>query len=140
MNIQYTCQKGSVMAAKNRSYRIAFFTVDWNYELVESTLHGLKQFVDEHPNVSLSIFDCFGKDQDNAKDKSEYAIFTLPDLKQFDGLLVQGNQIILQRVREDLGRRIKESGVPAVSIGCPMEGCTLIHIDINSWSVGMSSS
>lgn len=21
-------------------YRIAFFTVDWNYDLVESTLHG----------------------------------------------------------------------------------------------------
>ncbi len=120
------------MASGNRSYRIAFFTVDWNYELVESTLHGLKQFVDDHQNVALSIFDCFGKDQDNPKDKSEYAIFGLPDLKHFDGLLVQGNQIVLQRVREELGRRILESGVPAVSIGCPMEGCTLIHIDNRS--------
>ena len=117
------------MASQNRSYRIAFFTVDWNYELVESTLHGLKQFVDDHPNVRLSIFDCFGKDLDNAKDKSEYAIFNLPDLTQFDGLLVQGNQIVLQRVREELGRKIEASGVPAVSIGCPMDGCTLIHID-----------
>ncbi len=117
------------MASGNRSYRIAFFTVDWNYELVESTLHGLKQFVDDHKNVSLSIFDCFGKDLDNAKDKSEYAIFNLPDLSRFDGLLVQGNQIVLQRARDELGRRIAESGVPAVSIGCPMEGCALIHID-----------
>ena len=113
----------------NRTYHIAFFTVDWNYELVESTLHGLKQFVDDHQNVQLSIFDCFGKDLDNSKDKSEYAIFNLPDLKRFDGLLVQGNQIVLERVRRELGSRIAESGVPAVSIGCPMEGCTLIHID-----------
>ena len=113
----------------DRVTRIAFFTVDWNYELVESTLHGLKQFVDDHKDVHLSIFDCFGKDQDNAKDKSEYAIFNLPDLKRFDGLLVQGNQIVLQRVRDELGRRIAESGVPAVTIGCPVEGCTLIHID-----------
>ena len=117
------------MDSGSRSYRIAFFTVDWNYELVESTLHGLKQFVDDHENVSLSIFDCFGKDLDNAKDKSEYAIFALPDLKRFDGLLVQGNQIVLERVRDELARRIAESGVPAVSIGCPMAGCTLIHID-----------
>ena len=117
------------MRRGNRMYRIAFFTVDWNYELVESTLHGLKQFVEDHENVQLSIFDCFGKDQDNAKDKSEYAIFNLPDLTRFDGLLVQGNQIILQRIREELGRRIAASGVPAVSIGCPVEGCTLIHID-----------
>ena len=28
-------------------YRIAFFTADWNFELVESTLHGLKQYVDD---------------------------------------------------------------------------------------------
>ena len=117
------------MASGKRSYRIAFFTVDWNYELVESTLHGLKQFVDDHQNVSLSVFDCFGKDLNNSKDKSEYAIFRLPDLTRFDGLLVQGNQIVLQPAREELGRRIAESGVPAVSIGCPIEGCTLIHID-----------
>ena len=117
------------MASGNRTYRIAFFTVDWNYELVESTLHGLKQFVDDHENVQLSIFDCFGKDLDNPKDKSEYAIFNLPDLSRFDGLLVQGNQIVLKRVRNELGRRIAESGVPAVSIGCPLKGCTLIHID-----------
>ncbi len=126
------------MASGNRFYRIAFFTVDWNYELVESTLHGLKQFVDDHANVQLLIFDCFGKDLDNPKDKSEYAIFKLPDLSRFDGLLVQGNQIILQREREELGRRISESGIPAVSIGCPVEGCTLIHIDNRSAQYDMA--
>ena len=117
------------MSQGNRNYRIAFLTVDWNYELVESTLHGLKQYVDDHKNVSVAVFDCFGKDLDNAKDKSEYMIFNLADFSRFDGLLVQGNQIVLQRVREELGPRIKNSGIPAVSIGCPIDGCTLIHID-----------
>ena len=51
-------------------YRIAFFTVDWNYDLVESTLHGLKQFVDDHEEVNLCILDCFGKDIINARDHS----------------------------------------------------------------------
>ena len=82
-----------------RNYRIAFFTVDWNYELVESTLHGLKQFVDDHENVRLSVFDCFGKDVPTAGCKSEYAVFNLADLSSFDGVLVQGNQIVMEEAR-----------------------------------------
>ena len=110
-------------------YRIAFFTADWNYDLVESTLHGLRQFVDDHQEVSLCIFDCFGKDVNNAKDRSEYAIFDLVDLDQFDGLLIQSNQIVLKPVREAIARRVAQSGIPAVSIDCPLEGCTLLGID-----------
>ena len=110
-------------------YRIAFFTADWNYDLVESTLHGLEQFVDDHEDVSLCIFDCFGKDVNNARDHSEYAIFDLVDLDQFDGLLIQGNQIVLEPVRDAIARRVAQSGIPAVSIDCPIEGCAVLGID-----------
>ena len=112
-----------------KEYRIAFFTADWNYELVESTLHGVKRFVEDHPEVHLCIFDCFGKDMNNDSDRSEYAIYDLVDLSKFDGLLVQGNQIVLRRVRERLARRIVRSGIPAVTIDCPMDGCTLVGVD-----------
>ncbi len=110
-------------------YRIAFFTADWNYDLVESTLHGLRQFVDDHKEVSLCIFDCFGKDINNAKDQSEYAIFDLVDLDQFDGLLIQSNQIVLKPVRDAIAKRVAQSGIPAVSIDCPLPGCTLLGVD-----------
>lgn len=110
-------------------YRIAFFTVDWNYDLVESTLHGLKKFVEDHEEVNLCIFDCFGKDTNNAKDHSEYAIFDLVDLDQFDGLLIQGNQIVLKSVRDTLAKRVAQSGIPAVTIDCPIDGCALFGID-----------
>ena len=112
-----------------KNYRIAFFTADWNYELVETTLHGLKRYVQEHENVSLYVFDCFGKDQGNATDISEYAIFDLADMNQFDGLLIQGNQIVLRSVRDALARMVVENGIPAVSIDCPIDGCTLICVD-----------
>ncbi len=112
-----------------KEYRIAFFTADWNYELVETTLQGLKQFAADHENVYLRIFDCFGKDLGNAKDRSEYAIFDLADLSRFDGVLVQGNQIVLKSARDALARRIVSSGIPAVTLDCPMEGCTLVGID-----------
>jgi diguanylate cyclase (GGDEF)-like protein len=110
-------------------YRIAFFTVDWNYDLVESTLHGLRQYVDDHEGVNLCIFDCFGKDTDNARDRSEYSIYDLVDLDQFDGLLIQGNQIVLQSVRDAIAKRVAQSGIPAVSIDCPIEGCSVLGID-----------
>ncbi len=112
-----------------RMYKIAYFTVDWNYELVDQTLHGLKQYTDTHRNVILRIFDCFGKDLGNAKDKSEYRIFDLPDLSSFDGAIVLGNQVILRQVRDDLVRKIDAAGIPAVSIGCPLPGCVLVSHD-----------
>ena len=112
-----------------RNYRIAYFTVDWNYELVETTLHGLRQFVDDHENVQLCVFDCFGKDTDSPRDFSEYAIFDLPDLKQFDGALIQGNQIVLESARSALARRVAEARIPAVTVDCPIEGFTLVAID-----------
>lgn len=110
-------------------YRIAFFTVDWNYELVESTLHGLKKYVDEHEDVQLCIFDCFGKDVNSPKSGSEYAIFNLAQLDGFDGVLIQGNQIVLGSVREEISRRVQEAGIPAVTVDCPIGGCTLVGID-----------
>lgn len=112
-----------------KEYRIAFFTVDWNYELVETTLHGLKQYTQDHPNVHVFVFDCFGKELNNSRNESEYMIFNLPELSDFDGVLVQGNQIVLQEARDELARRINKLGIPAITIGCAMPGCTLFGID-----------
>ena len=97
-----------------KEYRIAFFTADWNYELVETTLQGLKQFAADHENVYLRIFDCFGKDLGSAKDRSEYAIFDLADLRRFDGLLIQGSQIVLEPMRQAISRRVLATGIPAM--------------------------
>ena len=112
-----------------KNYRIAFFTADWNFELVESTLRGLKRFTAEHENVSVCVFDCFGKDLDNEADKSEYIIYDLPDLSQFDGILIQGNQIVLERARKELEEKVRQAGIPAVTIDCPIDGCVLVGID-----------
>lgn len=112
-----------------KQYRIAFFTVDWNYELVETTLQGLKQYTQDHPNVQVCVFDCFGKDVDSSRSQSEYMVFDLPALQDFDGVLIEGNQIVLQSARAALARRVLAAGVPAVTIGCTVEGCTLFGMD-----------
>ena len=118
-----------MMATKGKKLRIAFLTVDWNYELVENTLHGLKKYTVDHPDVQICVFDCFGKDLGNDKDKSEYMIFNLPDLSTFDGIIVQANQIILKEARDEVERMISEAGIPAVSIGITLKGCSLVYFD-----------
>ncbi len=117
------------MSSDAKKHRIAFLTVDWNYELVENTLHGLKQYTVDHPDVQICVFDCFGKDLGNDKDRSEYSIFRLPELSGFDGLLIQSNQIILREAREEVEQLVLDSGIPSVAIGCELEGCTLVHFD-----------
>ena len=117
------------MENSKRRFRIAFLTVDWNYELVENTLHGLLEYTVDHPDVQVCVFDCFGKDLGNDKDKSEYSIFHLPELSSFDGLLIQGNQIILEEARREVEKIVVQSGVPAVTVGCRLKGCSLVYFD-----------
>ena len=117
------------MEEEKRRIRIAFLTVDWNYELVENTLHGLLQYTVDHPEVQICVFDCFGKDLGNDKDRSEYAIFRLPDPAAFDGLLIQSNQIVLSDARRDVEQIVAGSGIPAVAIGCELKGCSLVYFD-----------
>lgn len=112
-----------------KQYRIAFFTADWNYELVEQVMQGLKRFVDEHPEVSLCVFDSFGKEGETRKDRSEFEIYELPDLSLFDGAVIHGSQIVNRRVREMIGAEVKKSGIPALSLDCPVEDFPLLSID-----------
>ncbi len=109
--------------------RIAFFTCDWNFELVETTLHGAARFAQDHQDVQICVFDCFGKEVANPRTMMEYGIYTLPDLEAFDGLLVQANQIVLGEIRARLEKRIERVGIPAVAVDCPMKGCTLVGVD-----------
>ncbi len=112
-----------------RKYRIAYFTADTNYELVESTLQGLNQYVEDHPQISLCIFDCFGMSRNASRNMAGYAIFKLADLERFDGLLIQGNQIIPPIVREHISRAVLQNHIPAVSVDCPIKGCHMIGLD-----------
>ena len=109
--------------------RIAFFTCDWNFELVESTLHGALNFVNDHKDVQICVFDCFGKEVPNPRSLMEYGIYKLPDLEGFDGLLVQSNQIVLGEIRKRIEERINALRIPAMAIDCPMKGTHFVGVD-----------
>ncbi len=108
-------------------YKIAIFTSDWNYNLVTQFYNGLYRFLDEHPEVSVYVFDCFaGKAEEGDAGYSEFQIFSLPDLHDFDGAVIQGNQILSDKLRNQIIARAAEAGIPIVSSNYPSAGCTYI--------------
>lgn len=97
--------------------QIAFFTTDWNYALVGETLDGISQYLSEHPDINVRVFDCFGIDQQSISDILVYEIYNQAVLEEYDGIIVQTHQIVLKDVLRDLEKRIRESGIPAITIG-----------------------
>ena len=109
--------------------QIAFFTTDWNYELVGETLRGVSAFLEEHPDVDVRVFDCFSIDEEGIRDSSVYEIYGLADLEQYDGAIVQTHQIVLREAADRVERLLRKRGIPAVTIGTPLGDLPLIKSD-----------
>ena len=109
--------------------KIAFFTADWNRELVSVALNAVAEFQETHANVYVQVFDCFSFDLYSDKDGSRYQIFDLPDLARYDAVLVQAHEIMNTDVLRKLERRIVRQGIPAISVGTVMDGCLNIGSD-----------
>lgn len=122
--------KEYIMNTQERKiYRIAYFTADWNRELVSVALNGLREYLDSHPDIYVQAFDCFGFALHSQDDFYKYEIYELPDLKNYDAVVVQAHQIMDDSALRRLEDRIEEAGIPAISIGAKMKGCIYIGTD-----------
>ena len=109
--------------------QIAFFTTDWNYELVGETLRGVYRFLEDHPDVNVRVFDCFSIDEGMLRDTSLYEIYRLMDPAQYDGAIVQTNQIVLREETERLEAALRKQGIPTVSLGIPLGDFPIVKSD-----------
>lgn len=89
------------------------------------------QFIKEQGNgYALSVFQSWGNwSHDDAFDEGEYAIFSLPDFREYDGIVVDLTNITNRQVHDRLVSSIVESGLPAISVCNPAEGLTSIRSD-----------
>lgn len=97
--------------------RIAVFTAVWNADYLYPFLQGLKQGAQER-NADLYIFNSYG-DSDREYEEyttGEYNIFLLPDLAQFDGVLIAANNVGVEPWLERLRGEVKRLGVPCVGV------------------------
>lgn len=109
--------------------KIAFFTSDWNYQLVNRFLEGMEQFLEMNPDVDISVFDEFGVYGSDEPQEASDEFFYLPDLTRYDGVILEGNQSWPGEMRQKFADHVMGFGLPAVSINYQLQGVTFVGTD-----------
>ena len=110
-------------------YHVAYFLSDWNYEIVNRFLTGVTRFQAEHPDTEVHVFDNPSKYGSLELDESAFAFFRLPDISNYDGIVIQGNQAWPGPFRQDLADHAHALGIPVVSINYLLHYATYIGTD-----------
>lgn len=109
--------------------RIAFLSFDWNYEIINMYYEGINNFVKEHDDVSVYIFHGFGKYDGVTPEKGTFEIYSLPNFKDFDGVIVQGNRVWPKDKRQEIVNKAIKDGCVVYSINYPLEGAHFVGTD-----------
>lgn len=111
--------------------KVALLMESWMRYFTYAWPSGILQKIRESDlGVNLYIFNSSANWSDDALyNQGEYNIFRLPNLQEFDGIILDVNNIADSNVREELVRRVRESGVPAVVIGNYFKGLRTAAVD-----------
>ena len=102
-------------------------TLDEEYQ--GGILSGIRRFASEN-QITLSIFAAFANiGSDLSHDIGEYNIFSLANLKRFDGVILLINTIQDAGSLEDVLERVRNAGIPAVCIDKDVDDFDCICID-----------
>ena len=112
-----------------KSYKIALIIEEINQSYQSAILDGIAASIGEF-SFEVSAFVSFSGAMINPRhDSGEFNIFSLPDFRNFDGAILLTNTIAHQPVIKDILSRIKDAGIPAVSIDNNIPGFYHIGID-----------
>lgn len=111
--------------------KIALIMDEWKRCFTYAWPSGILQRIHElQEEVNLYIFSSSGNwSWDKEYNIGEYNIYRLPDFKDFDGIILDLNNIVMEDVRREVIERAKASGVPVISIGCEIEDFYYVGID-----------
>lgn len=111
--------------------KIALFMDGWKRNCLYAWPSGiLKRIRETNEEANLYIFNSFGNwNRDKVYNQGEYNVYNLPDLEDFDGIIIDSNNMSSPKVVEDLFSRARESGKPVVSLANALEGCYYAGID-----------
>lgn len=111
----------------NPNFTVAVIASGIDEEYQQSILSGIHRYAAQH-HVNIAHFVAFGGILANPKyDQGEYNIYELPNFSLFDGVILLSNTFSPD-LAEALYARIKEAGLPAVSIDRELGDCYYIGI------------
>lgn len=109
--------------------RIAVFAGGWGGEYFREVVTGVVEAAKED-NTDVFAFVNFSVHADTITPNiGEFNIFTLPDLKDFDGVILMANSFNMLEEVEYLTNKVKKAGIPAVSIEYDIEGFVSVITD-----------
>ena len=111
--------------------KIALITDGWKRFFIYAWPAGILQRIQEtKEEINLYIFNSFGNwSRDQKYNSGEYNIFNLPDFKDFDGIILDLNNISSEKVQAEVVYKAKHSGKPVVSLANEMEDFYYAGID-----------
>lgn len=114
--------------------RVAFFTDGWKRLVTYAWNKGIQQEINSYKEkVAIVQYNSFGNwSYEDEFTQAEYNIFNLPDLSEFDGVMLDATNISDDRCVEEIVKKIKDSRLPAVSLGRRIDGLYYIGIDNKS--------
>ena len=129
--MKYTAEQSKT--PEQRRYRVAVFVSDWNYEILNQYFLGLDRYVSEHPDFRVEIFDDFGIDgmsvSRNSAGRGGMEVFEIPDLNQYDGIIIQGEMGWPEIMQKQVIRYCMDRKMPVASLNYPLEHCTYVGTD-----------
>lgn len=111
--------------------KIALISDSWRRLITYAWVDGINTAIRESGrDICLYHYNSHGNwSHDRKYNLGEYNIFRLPDFREFDGIILDCNNIEDVQVREPLLARLRESGVPVVSLTCLLDGFYYAGID-----------
>lgn len=114
--------------------KIAIIADGWRRHITYVWIRGCRNYIKEHElDIEISVFHSFGNfSRDEKFNAGEYNIIHLPDLSQFDGIILEVTNMLNQKKKQQIIQIIQESGVPAVSLLEKIPG--LYHAGLDNYA------
>lgn len=106
--------------------KIAVFASGWGYEFFREIVYGIHETAGKE-DMDTFVFTNFSILRGDAViNEGEFNMFTLPDLEEFDGIVLLANSFNLSREVEYFTEKLRHSNLPVVSIEYDFEhGCSI---------------
>ncbi len=109
--------------------RVAVFANGWSNDYLQEVTDGILKSAKEN-NADIFVFVNHSAYAESAKQNiGESNIFRLPDLEQFDGVILLANSFNSDSELEYLQNKIAETKIPAVSLEYKIDGVTTVITD-----------
>lgn len=105
-----------------RRKRVALFANGWARECLQEVGYGISRCAEETDTDLFAFINYSVHVSSEEELKGEFNIFLLPDLEDFDGVLLLSNSFNQQRETDYLHREVQRTGVPAISLEYELEG------------------